>query len=150
MNEKPSKPTLDQQRASHALKMIRKLADSGKHDGMYVSYVSALPATIVMNGIGQALATELAKDKGKKKSHRELFDHLADWLTQPGRPLATAKKSDDPRLVDPKFVFEALTQSEEVYIAAQIESMTYIHWLKQFARAFLVDRAFTDDSSSDE
>lgn len=145
MTANPTTPTLDQQRAAHALRMIQQLADSGNHDGMYVSYVSALPATIVMNGIGQALATELAKDKGKKKSHRHLFDHLASWLTQSGRPLAAAENANDP-----KMVFKKLTESQEIYIEAQIEAMAYIHWLKQFARAFLVDRAFADDAPSDD
>ena len=145
MSTSTSPPTLDQQRAAHALKMIQELAASNKHDGMYVSYVSALPATIVMNGIGQALATELAKDKGKGNSHRKLFDHLADWLTTEGRPLAAANRPKDP-----KSVFGILTRSEEDYISSQIEAMAYIHWLKQFARAFLVDRAFSDEATNND
>ncbi|TWU17955.1 type III-B CRISPR module-associated protein Cmr5 [Allorhodopirellula heiligendammensis] len=144
MNTTATKPTLDQQRAAHALQMIQKI-NSDNYDGMYVSYVSALPATIAMNGIGQALATELAKDKGKKQSHRYLFDHVTDWLTTPGRPLESAEKANDPQSV-----FRALTESQEIYIAAQIEAMAYIHWLKQFSRAFLVDRVFDEGGSSDE
>ncbi len=144
MNATSTKSTLDQQRAAHALTMIHKL-DPNKYDGMYVSYVSALPAMIVMNGIGQALATELAKDKGNDKSHRHLFDHVTDWLTRTGRPLDAVEKAGDPRSV-----FNALAESQEVYIAAQIEAMAYIHWLKQFARAFLVDRAFDPNESGDE
>ena len=144
MNTSTKKPTLDQQRAAHAMRQIQKFAERD-HDGMYVSYVSALPATIVMNGIGQALATELAKDKGKGRSHRKLFDHLADWLTEPGRPLAAAGKTKDPYLI-----FEALNRSEDVYVAAQIEAMAYIHWLKQFARAFLNDRSFTNEAAEEQ
>jgi CRISPR-associated protein Cmr5 len=48
--------TLDQQRAAHALAKIRDI--QGRNDGMYVSYISAMPATIVMNGLGQALITQ--------------------------------------------------------------------------------------------
>ncbi len=141
MSQTPTKQALDQQRAAHALKMIQSLAnDPNGDDGMYVSYVSALPATIVMNGIGQALATELAKDKGKRTSHRKLFDHLADWLTQPGRPLAGTANANEPMSI-----FDALCESQQTYIDAQVEAMAYIHWLKQFARAFLADRSFVEN-----
>ena len=58
--------TLDQQRAKFALDRIRELEELGEEKyGHYVSYVSALSATIVMNGLGQALTTQLAKAKGE-------------------------------------------------------------------------------------
>lgn len=138
-----SQPTLDQQRAQHALAQIQSLANDPKYDGKYVSYVSALPATIVMNGLGQALATELAKDKGKGKSHRRLFDHLANWLTEPGQPLGKLSKSDRTK---PQAVLSSLMESEQGYVNAQAESMAYINWLKQFARAFLKDEGDEGDA----
>jgi len=139
---KPTAPTLDQQRAEHALNQIQRLAKETDYDGMYVSYVSALPATIVMNGIGQALATELAKDKGKGQSHRRLFDHLASWLTNEGQPLSAVRGAAREQ---PQSVLTALMESQQTYVNAQAEAMAYINWLKQFARAFLNDTGDSND-----
>ena len=78
--------TLDQKRAEHAWKSVLSI-QGDKNDGYYVSYVASLPATIVMNGLGQALVTQLAKAKKDKDheehdSHRLLFNHVASWLAE--------------------------------------------------------------------
>lgn len=120
--------SLEQKRAADALKKIKNLPKSEK--SYYVSYVSALPATIVMNGLGQALAMLLAKDKGNRNSeHYSLFEHLATWL---GGHIPELKADR------PDGVLEKLMDSnQDVYVRAQSESMAYLHWLKQFARAYL-------------
>lgn len=120
--------SLEQRRAADALRKIKNLPPREK--SYYVSYVSALPATIVMNGLGQALAMLLAKDKGKRNSeHYNLFEHLATWLSS---QISQLKSSD------PDEVLQKLMDSDQhVYVKAQAESMAYLHWLKQFARAYL-------------
>ena len=55
------KTTIEQQRAADALGRVQAL--SGRSDGFkkrYRSYVDRLGPAIVMNGLGQALATERA------------------------------------------------------------------------------------------
>jgi len=128
--------TLDQKRAEHALKNIQAIAGD-KNDGYYVSYVSALPATIVMNGLGQALVTQLAKAKKdkdtdkNKDSHRLLFNHVASWLTGQIREL----EGDATDVVN-----KLMKNDQQVYLRAQAEAMAYLNWLKQFARAYLNEK----------
>ena len=128
-----SKPTLEQERASFALKQIRQLQQLGETKyGHYVSYVSSLPATIVMNGLGQALTTLVAKAKGKLKDpHRLLYDHTAEWLS---RQLVELRvPGNDLTLV----IDRLMAADQSVYVRAQAEAMAYLNWLKQFARAYL-------------
>ena len=130
--------TIDQQRAEHALKQIQSI-QGDKNDGMYVSYVSSLPATIVMNGLGHALVTQLAKakplerDQERKDSHRLLYAHLASWLAKQVEQLeATGNGSD--------VVQQLMKKDQDVYLRAQAEAMAYLNWLKQFARAYLTEK----------
>jgi len=131
-----STQTLDQQRAQFARQCIRDLKPLGVEKyGNYVSYVSALPATIVMNGLGQALTTLLAKAGRKKKPkddpHYFLFSHVAGWLSRDGEVCGVLAGSSD-ELVD-----RLMQSSQDVYVLAQGEAMAYLNWLKQFARAYL-------------
>lgn len=127
--------TIDQRRAAHALQRTRELAYSDKAPGHYVSYisyVSALPAVIVTNGLGQALATELAKAKGKESDpHCLLYTHIAGWLSQQIEEL----EGEDDSLID-----RLMKNDQDVYLRAQVEAMAYLHWLKQFARAYLEEK----------
>lgn len=135
-----SQRTLDQQRAAFALKCIQELRDGGQDDGHYVSYVSALPATIVMNGLGQALTTQLAKAKGKPQHPRRLlYNHVAGWLSQQMTELWVAE-GDLPLLIE-----RLMNGNQEVYVRAQGEAMAYLNWLKQFARAYLQEKEGQSD-----
>jgi len=119
--------TLEQKRAEEALGNIRELAQIDP--GHYVSYVSSLPATIVSSGLGQALATLLAKAKNQPmEPHRILYDHLAAWLAE-----------QIPELAGPpeQVIDKLMANDENVYLRAQGEALAYLHWLKQFARAYL-------------
>ncbi len=125
------KTTLDQKRAADALRKIREI-NVAENDGMYTSYISALPATILMNGLGQALATELAKAKANSNdSHQLIYKHLADWLS-----------TQVPQLNgdNAKFLDRLMTEDQQTYVQAQSEAMAYLGWLKQFSRAFLTDQ----------
>jgi CRISPR-associated protein Cmr5 len=118
------KRTLEQKRAEHALNKIKEIET--KDYGHYVSYVSSLPATIVMNGLGQALVTLLAK---KDDPHKLLYDHVTDWLCE---QIDSFESSNS-------LINDMMKQNQTVYLRAQAEAMSYLSWLKQFARAYLHD-----------
>jgi CRISPR-associated protein Cmr5 len=125
--------TIDQKRAEHAIKQIRAIENQDY--GHYVSYVSALPATIVMNGLGQALLSLLAKAGRKKESNKDpnyfLYSHVASWLVEQINELAGPKD---------KVIEQLMQRDQHVYLRAQAEAMAYLNWLKQFARAYLQER----------
>ena len=125
--------TLAQRRAAHALARIKTHEKAGKQSyGNYVSYVSALPATILMNGLGQACATLLSQEK--VKGHKELYDDLQSWLcrSDEAAPFPNAADGNDTKLM------EAITSCEQAaYFRAQAEALAYLVWLKKLAKAFL-------------
>lgn len=120
--------SLDLQRAEHALRAVEALK-AGDNDP-YVSYVRALPATILQNGLGQALATLLSAANGKADDpHRKLYDQMQGWLC---RDAADASYPGKPDLI------KAITDgSEREYLNAHAEALAYLVWLKKFAVAFL-------------
>lgn len=143
-------PDLAQRRAKHALDAIKTYRDaspdlvSQKQKAAYVGYVKSLPAAIVMNGLGQALAMELSqgsKDTSKGQgglspdAHRQIYLHLQQWLC-----------GDDPQAVfrstkpDGTILLERLYDSPQtLYLRAQTEALLYLGWLKKFANALLGD-----------
>jgi len=122
-----SEQTLAQRRAADALKKIQAL--EGKDYGKYVSYIKSLPATILMNGLGQAAATLLSAAKGEKKDpHRLLYDHLSSWL---------CRDADDAPYPAGDLLESITTNDEDHYLCAQAEALAYLDWLKKFARALL-------------
>jgi CRISPR-associated protein, Cmr5 family len=54
-----SERSLEQERAKHALEAVNSIRGES-WAGKFRSYVERLPAAIVMNGLGQAMAGELA------------------------------------------------------------------------------------------
>lgn len=85
-----------------------------------------------MNGLGQALVMLLAKAKGDlNKEHRILYGHLASWLS---------KQVDGLNGNDDDVVKRLMEGDQALYVRAQTEAMAYLHWLKQFARAYLRER----------
>ncbi len=115
-----------QKRASHALGRIHALVN--QNYGNYPAYVKSLPAKIIMNGLGQALAVE--KGQGKDLvGHELLFGHMQDWLLH-GWESSPYKGQED-------ILIALCNGSEEDYIRAQGEAMAYIEWLKKFAVAYL-------------
>lgn len=128
--------TLQQQRAVDALKKVESVRDhDAKQQGEYVSYANSLPATIVMNGLGQALTTLLAKAKGQQDdAHRLLFDHVTGWLNHRITQLKVPSQTDLTPLIQ-----RLMENDQKIYIQAQAEAMAYLNWLKQFARAYLKD-----------
>ena len=128
--------TLEQRRAQDALAAVRKLEEDGSY-GKYVSYVKGLPAAILQNGLGQALATLLAGAKLNKRERRSederareaLYRHLSAWLRRDA-PEAPYRKHAD--------LMEAvIANDEDHYLRAQAEALAYLTWLKKLAVAYL-------------
>jgi len=119
---------IERERARYALEIVESLKDEKLEN--YVSYVKALPATILQNGLGQAMATLLAAAKGNPQDdHRRLYDHLEKWL---------CKKNASSPYFDQNNLMKAITTNDEAaYIHAQAETMAYLEWLKKFAVAYL-------------
>lgn len=137
--------TLQQKRAAHALRKVKEL----KQPGLYVSYVSALPSQILMNGLGQAMAMLLAtagrRSKGDPTSdaHYLLCSHVTHWL-------GTCGHINLDQATDPIDVLQKLmTSDENVYLQAKAEALAYLEWLKKFARAVIPEKVDSDKSSDD-
>lgn len=114
-----SKQTLEQRRAAHALARIGEARERGIN---YRSYVEALPATVAMNGLGQAVATLRSK---QKPPHELLHDHLQSWLC-----------ADDGPFHGQATLLPAIAESDQrTYVHAQAEALAYLTWLKKFAQA---------------
>jgi len=132
--------SLAQKRAGYALDRINEI--EGKDytwESNYLSYVKALPATIIMSGLGQALAMVKAGANKKgdvKKGNAKLYEHMSAWLCNEdgsGWQNSPYRREDN--------VLDAITNlDEDDYIRAQAEAMEYLEWLKKFAVAFLVEK----------
>ncbi len=128
-----SKQTLQQRRAQHALKRIRDAGDKYKKDEdreKFVSYAENAPASILINGLGQAAATLLAQAKGVPEDpHRAVYDALQDWLCRDST-MAPYKPGKD--------LLTAITEGDrDSYLHAQAEALAYLEWYKKFAVALL-------------
>ncbi|MFA7061725.1 MAG: type III-B CRISPR module-associated protein Cmr5 [Pedobacter sp.] len=116
--------TLSQRRAAFALNQVNALKDADDY-GKYASYVKALPAAILMNGLGQAAATLLAGDE----PHKQLYGHLSSWLC--------GNMSEMPYSGAPDLIQAIVSNDQNLYLRAQAESLLFLEWLKKFATAFL-------------
>ncbi len=130
-NDAPATPSRSQaqKRAEHALGRIEAIREDDY--GNYASYVKALPARIIMNGLGQALAMERASGK-KDKGHELLYQHMDSWLRTGWEHSPYQQNAD--------ILAAIVTGSEADYIRTQGEAMAYLEWLKKFAAAFLKDQ----------
>lgn len=124
--------TIEQLRAADALTRVRKLAELPDPDKRrYRAYVERLGPAIVMNGLGQALATEWAgaderSKKVEERAHFQLFSSLKGWLCRkPGGVYAGA--SD--------LLGAILDHEESRYLHAQAEALAWLEWHKKFCRA---------------
>ena len=117
--------TYEQRRATDALKCVEQidnlLNDSKKKEN-YLAYVNRLGPTIVMNGLGQALASELAAGG---ELHKRLYEYLKDWLCGDN---GVYPKGED--LLD-----AIMNHDESKYLRAQAEALAWLEWHKKFCRA---------------
>lgn len=135
--------TLEQKRANDALACINNVQAVAKQPfkselgSRYRSYVERLPAYIVMNGLGQAVATLMARKNGSgadAEAYGLLLDHLQNWLCrkEQAAPYAGAGSRGDTSLIR-----AIATSDQDVYVRAHAEALAYLVWLKKFAQAFL-------------
>jgi len=126
--------TLEQKRAKHALEQVKALQKDAP--GNYLSYVNALPAAILMNGLGQALATERA---ASDQAHHRLAQHVSEWLLSPEAHTRYAASVSDEAQLDAvqQLLGRIVAGDQDAYLWAQAEAIAYVTWLKKFANAFL-------------
>lgn len=127
--------SLDQRRAVFAYDRIKVRQRDLKNEstrGLYISYVSNIAASILINGLGQALAMERAAAASHGDSgevHRKLYEDITSWLGSEDSQSGLHGAAD---------ILRALLDSEqEKYLHAQVETIQFCGWLKQFARAYL-------------
>jgi CRISPR-associated protein Cmr5 len=146
----PENASLDQLRALSALEFAKAAAKEAWKDE-YRAYVRALPAVIRSNGLGQAIAMELAGSSKKKNvgaAHKALLSHLSQWLESGWKnsPFPASGSGEPDRLI------KAISRGSMAnYVRAQAEAMAYLKWLKKFAEALIVveDSPPSDDADGD-
>lgn len=121
-----SQQTLQQKRATDAYNKVEQIKALGdeKLKKEYGSLVRGLPAMILTDGLGQALAFLKAKAKGEANSpHHHAYTHLSTWVTS----WAGHGGADFLELV--------LARSTNEYRQYTNEALAYLHWLKRFVEA---------------
>jgi CRISPR-associated protein Cmr5 len=123
--------TLEQKRAAHALEKVRDIEKLNEDEQKkYSSYVKSLPATILMNGLGQAAAGLLARAKGNNEDmHSVLFKHLEEWLCR--------ENEKSPFRGGEGLIATIIARDRKAYLRAQAEALAWLQWLKKFAVAYL-------------
>lgn len=134
--------TPEQRRAADALRAVQQVEQNDGFRKSYRSYVERLGPAILINGLGQALATEKASATGKpaqadERAHHLLYENLCQWLCRDG---GVYPGGGD--------VLEAIVQhGEPQYLRAQAEALAWLVWHKKFCRAYLpvADTHTTED-----
>jgi CRISPR-associated protein Cmr5 len=126
----------EQRRAADALKAVQQLEANDDLRKRYRVYADRLGPAILMNGLGQALATERAAagtdpKKAEIRAHDRLYQNVQAWLCRPGgvyEPTSGKRIDLLTALVD---------GSEALYVRAQTEALAWLVWHKKFCRAYL-------------
>ena len=134
--------SIEQERAANALARANELSkECGDFKKRYRAYVDRLGPTIVMNGLGQALATERAgagteRKKDDERAHHELYESLQRWLCRPEGGVYPSSADLLQSIVD---------NDEKRYLRAQAEALAWLEWHKKCCRA-----SFPKDESGAE
>ena len=126
--------TIEQRRAADALSRVNALRtkpDKGKFKTRYRAYVDRLGPSIVMNGLGQALATERAAagpnpENDDQRAHHELYVSLQGWLCRP---------NDGVYPPGHDLLQTIMNYPESCYLHAQAEALAWLEWHKKCCRA---------------
>ena len=96
----------------------------------FVSYAENMPASILINGLGQAVATLRTQAKGNQEDpHMAVYNAVQGWLCRKDTEAPYPAAAD---------LLEAITSGDrESYQHAQAEALAYLEWYKKFAVAFL-------------
>ena len=124
--------TIEQRRAADALSRVKALSiRTDKFKTRYRAYVDRVGPSIVMNGLGQALATERAAaghdpKEDDQRAHHEVYVSLQLWLCRPDHGVY-------PSCPD---LLQAITNNPESrYLHAQAEALAWLEWHKKCCRA---------------
>lgn len=123
--------TLAQERSAFALEGVRNLKGDREK---FAKFAAGLPAMILQNGFGQAMAFLLAKGTDKKgqrqpnDKHTEAFDIVARWLKE--REIVT-------KAVPAEIMKELSSMEQSNYLEAQREALVLLEWVKRYADARL-------------
>jgi CRISPR-associated protein Cmr5 len=127
--------TLDQERAANALRAVRDLPPDEALRSSYRAYTDRLGPAIVMNGLGQALATERAtagpvtdRESSERKAHAALYDNVSRWLCRADGEVYPGK---------PDLLAALMEGDQTTYLRAQVEVLAWLTWHKKFCRAEL-------------
>lgn len=121
--------TMEQQRAKHVWERInmaeKQLAGS---TDKFLATVKALPATILMAGLGQAAAMLAAKG-AKEVAQKIVYEALESWLCR--------QDERAPFEGGTGLLPSIMNCSRDEYLAAQREALLWLEWLKKLAVARL-------------
>lgn len=138
------KKNLEQKRAEYALDTIKKrLKDfegESKKRERYLTRAKSLPATIIICGLGQTLATLLSAGKGKSDNPDQmLYEDLENWICSSSRG-GVYEETD---------IIKAIVANDrDKYITAQAEALKLLEWIKKFATAYLSEEEVDYEPSS--
>lgn len=128
-------PSREHRRAKDALQKVRALQNEPWAEN-YRSYVDRLGPAILRNGLGQALAGELAAAGGDggslTRAHRRLYDNLGSWLSSEDQPYGSEGATSVAELMD-----RMMDGGEDLYLRAHAEALAWLEWHKRFCRAYL-------------
>lgn len=119
-------------RAADALSRVEKLnAMSDDFKKLYRAYVDRMGPTIILNGLGQALATECAAaglEPGtpREHAHQELYVSLQNWL---------CREDGGVYPWNGDLLQAIMAEDESRYLHAQAEALAWLKWHKKFCRA---------------
>ncbi len=122
-----------QRRAADALRAVLELDPDETFRKRYRAYVDRLGPSILMNGLGQALASERAAagnepSKREEKAHESLYRNIQAWLHRSGVYNQQVEKD----------LLQAIVKhGEKEYLRAQAETLAWLVWHKKFCRAYL-------------
>jgi len=117
--------TLEQNRAAYALSAINGFR--GDEEEKYSTLIKRLPAMVINNGLGQALAYLLADDENKQeKPSWHLYKCLETWI------IKEQKIYSDGDLI--KLLMRG---DRNKYMHAQAETLNLLTWMTKFADAYL-------------
>ncbi len=129
------KRMLDLERAQFSLTKVKQIKGnfSEAEADSYADYTERLPAAILGNGLGQALAqlraAAVGSENEKTDPHYLLYRDIQDWLCRED-PRAPYAKAED--------LLEALiTGDRSTYLRARAETMALLEWHKKLAVAYL-------------
>lgn len=121
----------EQRRAAHAMAAVPTKDADDELRKKYRAYADRLGPAILMNGLGQALATERAAAGSKprkldEQAHALLYKNVESWLCR-----------DDGVYASGDLLGAITAGSEALYLQAQAEALAWLVWHKKFCRASL-------------